>query len=289
VIQGGDGGMEYGMCTLITGERKFGSLVGVTAHELAHSWFQFVLATHEGKHEWMDEGFTDYISTYAMNEVMEPKKENPLENTYKSYFRLAASGLEQPQSTHADRYNYNFAYGASAYSKGAVFLAQLGYIMGDDNLKQTLKTYYKEWAFKHPAPMDFINIAETVSGLNLDWYLIDWTQTTNTIDYGIKSAEIDGETTQITFERIGLMPMPIDFEIEYTDGTKEQFYIPLRMMRGQKPTSATVLEDWAWAQAEYGFKVSKPVKSIVIDPMQWMADINRVNNTLDSTKINRLN
>lgn len=289
VIQGGDGGMEYGMCTLITGERKFGSLVGVTAHEMAHSWFQFVLATHEGKHEWMDEGFTDYISNYAMNEVMEPKKENPLENTYKSYFKLAASGLEQPQSTHADRYNYNFAYGASAYSKGALFLAQLGYIMGEDNLKQTLKSYYKEWAFKHPAPIDFINIAETVSGLNLDWYLMDWTQTTNTIDYGIKNAEIDGDATHITFERIGLMPMPIDFEIEYTDGTKEQFYIPLRMMRGQKPTSATVLENWAWAQPDYSFKVSKSVKSIVIDPMQWMADVNRANNVLDSTKINRLN
>ena len=62
VIQGGDGGMEYGMSTLITGNRSFGSLVGVTAHEMAHSWFQFVLATNETKHEWMDEGFTSYIS-----------------------------------------------------------------------------------------------------------------------------------------------------------------------------------------------------------------------------------
>ena len=61
VIQGGDGGMEYAMCTLITGGRKFGSLVGVTAHELAHSWFQFLLATNETKHEWMDEGFTTFI------------------------------------------------------------------------------------------------------------------------------------------------------------------------------------------------------------------------------------
>ena len=35
VVHGGDGGMEYAMLTLITGNRKFGSLVGVTAHELA--------------------------------------------------------------------------------------------------------------------------------------------------------------------------------------------------------------------------------------------------------------
>src|SRR5690606_29604976 len=117
--------------TLITGERKFGSLVGVTSHELAHGWFQFVLATHEGKHGWMDEGFTDYISNYAMNEVMAYHKKNPLENAYKSYFKLVDSGIEQPQSTHADRFNYNSAYGTSAYSKGAIFLAQLAYIIGE--------------------------------------------------------------------------------------------------------------------------------------------------------------
>lgn len=73
VIQGGDGGMEYAMCTLITGDRKFGSLVGVTAHEFAHTWFQFLLASNETKNEWMDEGFTTYISTEAMNEIMDQK------------------------------------------------------------------------------------------------------------------------------------------------------------------------------------------------------------------------
>ena len=30
----------------------------VIAHELAHTWFQFLMATNESKHEWMDEGFT---------------------------------------------------------------------------------------------------------------------------------------------------------------------------------------------------------------------------------------
>jgi hypothetical protein len=78
VVQGGDGGMEYAMLTLITGERPFGSLVGVTSHELAHAWFQHLLATNESKHEWMDEGFTSYISTLAMNKVMNENKERPL-------------------------------------------------------------------------------------------------------------------------------------------------------------------------------------------------------------------
>ena len=47
VVQGGEGGMEYAMLTLISGDRNFRDLAGVTAHELAHSWFQHILATNE--------------------------------------------------------------------------------------------------------------------------------------------------------------------------------------------------------------------------------------------------
>ena len=276
VIQGGDGGMEYAMCTLITGKRSFGSLVGVTAHELAHTWFQFLLATNEAKHEWMDEGFTSYISALAMNSLREEKRENPLSGSYRSYLRLANSNAEQPLTTHADRYNLNGAYGAAAYSKGAVFLAQLGYIIGDDNLKKTIKRYFKDFSFKHPKPLDIVRTAERVTDLELDWYLIDFGQTTNTIDYGIKS--IEGKT--ITLERIGLMPMPIDLSVTYSDGSKEEFHIPLQMMRGEKPTSATIINDWAWAMPTYTFEASKTVKSVEIDASKMMADVKRENNTL---------
>lgn len=277
VIQGGDGGMEYGMCTLITGKRKFGSLVGVTAHELAHAWFQFLLATNEARHYWMDEGFTSYISDYAMNAVMDGNEENPTTNAYRGYIYLATSGKEQPLTTHADRFEYNQAYGISAYSKGEVFMAQLGYVIGEDNLKATIKKYYNDFAFKHPTPIDFIRTAEKITDFELDWYLIDFAQTTNTIDYGVKV--VSGN--KVTLERIGLMPMPIDLTITYTDGTTEDYYIPLRMMRGKKPTTATTLSDWAWAYPTYTFEASKAIKSVQIDPKEWMADINKVNNKFE--------
>lgn len=275
VIQGGDGGMEYAMCTLITGNRSFGSLVGVTAHELAHSWFQFLLATNESKHEWMDEGFTSYISGLAMNYIMDQDEaSHPLESAYKNYIYLANSGKEQPLTTHADRYAYNQSYGLSAYSKGAVFLAQLGYVIGDENLKKTIKKYFTDFSFKHPTPLDIIRTAEKISELELDWYLIDFAQTTNTIDYRIQSVE--GKT--ITLERIGLMPMPLDLSVTYKDNSMEQFYIPLQMMRGEKPTTATILKDWAWAYPEYTFKTKKPVKHIEIDPKGLLADVDLTNN-----------
>lgn len=285
VAQGGDGGMEYAMLTLITGERNFGSLVGVTAHELAHAWFQHLMATNESKHEWMDEGFTSYISSRAMNQVMETYAENPHTGSYRSYMGLANSGMEQPQTTQADRYALNAGYGASAYSKGAVFLAQLGYVIGEDNLDKTLKRYYDEWKFKHPTPNDFIRVAEKVSGAELDWYLNDWTRTTNTIDYGIKEVtEADENSTKLTLERKKLMPMPIDLTVRYTNGEEEMIYIPLQIMRWEKSAEHenwTVAKDWAWAYPTYELNIDKPlseIESIEIDESQRMADVNRDNN-----------
>ena len=256
VIQGGDGGMEYGMSTLITGERKFGSLVGVTAHEMAHSWFQFILATNEAQHEWMDEGFTSFISSEAMNVVMGENKENPHSGSYRGYTYLANSGVEQPMTTHADRYNVNQAYSITAYAKGAVFLAQLEYLLGDDLQNEIIKEYYNQWKFKHPTPNDFIRVAEKVSGAELGWYLIDFGQTTNTIDYAVKT--IEGNTA--TLERIGLMPMPIDAKVTFADGTTKMVHIPLRMMRWVKPNAENVQEDWPWAMPTYELWIKKFLK-----------------------------
>jgi hypothetical protein len=276
VIQGGDGGMEYGMSTLITGERKFGSLVGVTAHEMAHSWFQFILATNEAQHEWMDEGFTSFISSEAMNVVMGENKENPHSGSYRGYTYLANSGVEQPMTTHADRYNVNQAYSITAYAKGAVFLAQLEYLLGNDLQDEIIKEYYNQWKFKHPTPNDFIRVAEKVSGAELGWYLIDFGQTTNTIDYAVKT--IEGNTA--TLERIGLMPMPIDAKVTFADGTTKMVHIPLRMMRWVKPNAENVQEDWPWAMPTYELKMDKEISKIEIDPSQLMADVKRDNNTM---------
>ena len=285
VVQGGDGGMEYAMLTLITGGRKYGSLFGVTAHELAHSWFQHILATNETKHEWMDEGFTTFISTLAKNEILEENKEFPLEGSYRGYFNLANSGLEMPQSTNANRYSHNYAYESTAHSKGAVFLGQLGYIVGKEKLYEILQTYYNEWKFKHPLPNDLRRIAERVSGLQLQWFLTDWTQTTNTIDYAISEVEEQVNKTTVLLKRKGLMPMPLEILIQLKNGENELHYIPISLMRGEKENPYqlewTVEKDWNWANPEYSFVIDKPkeeVQVIVIDPSNLMADVDKNDN-----------
>ncbi|MFH6955941.1 M1 family metallopeptidase [Flavobacterium aquidurense] len=289
-IQGGDGGMEYAMCTLILGNGTLQGILGTATHELGHSWFQHILASNESKHPWMDEGFTTYIEDSALNELKGDKKEvNPFKGNYAAYYQLVNSGKEQPQGTHGDRYDENRPYSISAYIKGSIFLSQLEYVIGKENVDATLKRYFNDFKFKHPTPNDIKRTAERVSGAELDWYLIDWTETTNTIDYGIKDVADNAGKTTVSLERIGRMPMPIDLTVQYTDGTSETFYIPLRMMNFIKPNpnpevKRTVLEDWAWAQSNYSFTIDKnksAIKKITIDPNGLMADVKAANNVFE--------
>ncbi len=292
VIQGGDGGMEYAMCTLILGEGTYEGLIGVIAHEMGHSWFQHILASNESKHAWMDEGFTTFIEDTALYELSDKKSENPLVSSYKAYTNMANSGDEQPLSTHADRFDRNRLYSTASYVKGELFLSQLEYLIGKENLHKTIKRFYHDFKFKHPTPNDIKRTAERVSGALLDWYLVDWTQTTNTIDYAIKDVQSarDEETrTGISLQRIGRTPMPIDLLVEYTDGTAETFYIPLRMMNFQKanPTpeiKRTVLGDWTWGNPNYFFEIPRSkstIRKITIDPSGLMADVKKENNSYE--------
>jgi len=278
IIQGGDGGMEYGMCTLVNGDVSLGSLVGTIKHEMAHSWFQFVLATNEIKHSWMDEGFTSYISALAGHELGD-SKDKPInfERTYMTYNYIVKSGKDEPLTTQADRFNTNMAFSIGSYVKGQIFLSQLGYIIGEANLEKTLKKYFNDFKFKHPNPNDIKRTAEKVSGIQLGWYLNEWIETTHTIDYAVKSVS----DNKITLNRIGQMPMPVDLKVTYTDGTSEDFYIPLEMMLGKKSTSANVLPYWGWGNPEFTFTAKKSVKKAEIDTRHLMADVNRSNNIFE--------
>lgn len=298
-IQGGDGGMEYPMATLITGKRSLASLVGVSIHEQMHTWYQMLLGTNESLHAWMDEGFTVYGSTIveeqlAAEGLLGKRKpaEFPFQSSYSSYFMLVKAGKEEPLTTHADHYHTNFAYSIGAYSKGCVFLHQLEYVIGKENLAAGLLRYFDLWKFKHPNPNDLIRVMEKQSGLELDWYKEDFVHTTNYVDYAIDSVAEEGrKNTRVFIGRKGAMAMPLDILVTYTNGKQELFYAPLESQRGIKPPESevkrSVLPRHRWAEPTYTFLISEPlsrIASIEIDPTRRMADIEVSDNVWKPSK-----
>ncbi len=307
-IQGGDGGMEYAMATLIKGPS-----LGTVFHEWMHNWYQQILGSNESLFAWMDEGFatfaeskvsiwydanaaaqSPFISERAKLQVLasvqRAKLDLPLTQagSYAGYMALAKSGLEEPASTHADHFNTNYAYSNAAYSKGATLLGVLGYVIGDSVRDVTLLNYYNTWKFKHPNVNDFFRVAEKTSRIQLQWLKEYWVNSTKTIDYGLNDIQAGNNTAIISIQRLGKLPMPIEVLITYKDGTSELHYMPLDLMLGGKASEGAVNQivhpAWQWVAPTYTFETSKPLsalKSIEIDPSYRMPDLNRSNNKLE--------
>lgn len=286
--QGGDGGMEYPNLTLITGRRKLGSLVGTSVHELIHNWYYGMLASDEGSYPWMDEGFTEYAGSEVMQHLFDTKGDPHLD-AYKGYFALAAEPeVHEPMSLHADHFTTNYAYGTTAYSKGEMFLHQLGTVIGDRTVHEGLKRYYEVCRFKHPEPVDVQRVMEKQSGLQLDWYFDQWINTTRRTDYAVTGLMQQRDTTHITLANKGLMLMPVDVRVTYRDGRGETFHVPLSLTLGAKPAGTeayafTTLAPWPWTHPNYTFALPVPmdrIAAIRLDPTTRVADEDRENDEL---------
>jgi len=293
-VQGGDGGMEYPMATLITGHRNLRSLVGVSVHELMHNWYQGVLAMNESLYSWMDEGFTSYASEVVMDYLIrkglipgaEPR-DRLFTSSSAGYMNLVSSGIQEPLTTHADHFVRNTAYGISAYSMGTLYLHQLSYVIGQEGLDQTLLSFYDHCAFKHANSNDIRRVAEKVSGIELKWYNEYWVNSTKTIDYSIDTL-ISSTTgkSQLVLGKNGDMPMPLDVLIRLKNGKSVIYHIPLDLMLGAKPDEGLaddyqIASAWKWVYPKYILEIrhaTDEISEIILDHTLRMQDVNRENN-----------
>ncbi|HHH53858.1 MAG TPA: M1 family peptidase [Bacteroidetes bacterium] len=291
-IEGGDGGMEYPLATLITGNRGLNSLVGISIHELMHSWYQFMLATNESLYPWMDEGFTSFATIEVLNYLSKKGLINrkfpefPFQNDYDNLIKFNKSIFREPLSLHADHYNTNYAYWENAYTGGEVFLKQLEYIIGKKAFDQGLLNYFDKWKFKHPAPIDFIRVMEKTSGMELDWYLEYFIYSTKDIDYAVDTIIVDKDEITIGLTNLNTFPMPIDVQIQFENGKKKNYHIPMDLTLGSKKKDNyeyIYLPEWNWVSPGYRFSIKNnksKLKKVIIDPSGRLFDIDRTNNVM---------
>ncbi len=285
VIQGGDGGMEYPMATLILGRGSYAGLLSVTVHEMFHSWYQGVLASNESLYPWMDEGFTTYASNitkaYLTNSTTDPQK-----NSYGGYYYLVSKEKQEPLTTHADHYHSNLAYGIASYSMGSMVPAMLEYIVGKQHFEKAFRMYFTTWQFKHPNPTDFRRVIEKETGFELAWFFNDWIGTTHRVDYAIDSVFADGTNTKIKLINKGTMPMPTEVYVSFADGSAKIYYFPLQMMRKAKTefgeTKSILVENWAWTNPTKTFVINKPIEKIISIELNHSKRVPDIDQTNDS-------
>jgi len=186
VAQAGDGGMEYPQIIFITGRRSPRSLLGVTAHEIAHQWFYGILANNESDYAWMDEGFTSYITTEALHYLAKRSGKPRHLGAYTAVVATQEMGLFERLNTPADWFLTNRGYAVASYAGGEMLVNLLGGVLSDSLRDAWLKQYYQHYKFRHPTPLNLEQLAEDISQMQLEWFFEQLTNMTRSCDYALK-------------------------------------------------------------------------------------------------------
>ena len=81
-------------------------------------------------------------------------------NAIQSYVRFVKSGKEEPAVWLADHHDNGTVYTVASYTKGELFLVELGYIVGEENLSKILKNITKTGTLN--IDRDFFHIAQQI-------------------------------------------------------------------------------------------------------------------------------
>lgn len=269
VVEGAEiigGGMEFPMVTLIGDYNTLSdsALYYVTAHELAHMWMPMIVASDEKRHSWMDEGTTSFNENQARKEFYPGIDHDDPDR--QDYLAVAGTELEGEMSRWSDYHYPGPAYVTASYRKPATLLATLRALLGEEAFTEGLRTFFRDWAYKHPKPWDFFQTFNTTSGTNLDWFWRSWYYETWTLDHAIAAVVDDKNGTTITVEDRGLVPMPARLAITRADGRVERREIPVEhWLAGERRASVSV-------------PAGRTVVRVELDPERGFPDVRRGNN-----------
>lgn len=151
-------------------------------HEFGHEWWGNLVTAGDWKDVWIHEGFQSFMDTlYVEKTVDKDAYFKAMKNRYKNLLNIRAVAPREPQTSFEMSYlppDYKKG-NEDDYSKGALFLNTLRYLIGDDAFFRSLRR------MTYPDPLmekvtngkqtrfattdDFLRIAEKESGKKLGW------------------------------------------------------------------------------------------------------------------------
>lgn len=301
VADAGDG-MEYPMITLCGG--TFPGHQELLAHEIGHQWFYGMLGSNETYRAWLDEGFTQFLTMDAMEQLLPGQyfKDYPALSVfryfglYMPYISAARNGWDHRLNTHSSDFNgavgQKGGYGL-VYTKTGTMLQQLRYVLGDAMFMSAMKHYVAKWKFCHPTAQDFKQTIIAYTGQDLNWFFDQWLETVKKLDYAIADVAKTGVNKyEVKLKRKGDMEMPLDVRATDMNGKTYEFHIPNRYVFNRTIGFKELPNWYGWGQyisPTYAFelKLDAKLRHIEIDPEAAMADVNRLNNRWNTSGLTR--
>jgi hypothetical protein len=259
----GAGGMEYTTLFTSMSASKMPEFLHlpemVTVHEFGHAYFMGILATNEFEDPWMDEGINSFWEARIMDHYWGEKSGMVDLPSFKVADKTLArssyvySPNRQVVSNKENSWNYPLGtYSMMSYMKASTWLYTLMGIIGEETTNDVFREYYRLWAFKHPAPKDFINVVSDVVknnhgdkfGPDMNWFFDQTLYGTGICDYKVAAFNnIKQDTSKVTtgdadtlftikpatdslynctigLQRLGEVMLPVDVLVHFSNGNE---------------------------------------------------------------------
>jgi aminopeptidase N len=179
------GGMENPTLTFLTPTFIAGdkSLVGLVAHELAHSWSGNLVTNANWSDSWLNEGVTSYFENRIMGAIYGPKR--AAQEAALSFDEMEKALAEEGNGPNTQLHlgpKEGIPDGGSSgiiYDKGAIFLRTLEKIVGREKWDAYLRSYFDRHAFQPMTSARFLadmrtNLIKGDKGLEQKLQLDNW-------------------------------------------------------------------------------------------------------------------
>lgn len=209
------GGMEHQTCTSLGA--YFESIV---AHEATHQWWGDLVTCDTYNHVWLNEGFATYGEA-LWAEAAYGEEAYFADILANRYFGPGTVYVEDLEGGFNEIFDSNLSY-----NKGSFVLHMLRHVIGDDDFFGTLAAYRDAYAFSSATTEEFRDVAESVSGKDLDAFFQQWIYGEGFPIYGFTwSATPSGPDWALDLEIEQLQSgqvftMPIDVVVTTTAGTE---------------------------------------------------------------------
>jgi hypothetical protein len=229
-VYNGAGGMEFPMMVNDESTTDYISTVGLTTHELVHTYFPFYMGINERKYAWMDEGMARFLPFELIKKLTNYDR---LSVSVKRYEGFAGKELEMPPVTPSVLLRGD-SYRVASYDRPGIAYYYLQDVLGKEKFIEVLKEYIRRWNCRHPIPFDFFNTFNHYAGENLNWYWDPWFFKKGYPDLAIENAEQKEGIIRIVVENKGSVPVPVKLILKGENDFEKIIYrSPLIWSRGR--------------------------------------------------------
>lgn len=257
----GQGGMEFPMMVNDGSVQSYAAAVGLTSHEIAHTYFPFYMGINEKRFAWMDEGFAvmlpfDLQERYSQGD-------GPRAGNATSYENFAGSDEEMPLITPSFLLSGN-AYRVASYRRPGCAYDFLRDMLGKEKFISVMKEYVRLWNGKHPLPYDFFFTFNKYAGEDLSWYFIPWFFERGVPDLAIENVKLVKNKLSFDVRKIGKIPVPVSIKILFDDNSTQELYETAKVWKNKD-------------KVHYELKIEKKPISIELGSRK-IPDVDRSNN-----------